>query len=166
MITKDLNKILKITFLTVVLSFVSCDDKQFYDTYQSTKGDWNKADVKEFIFEQTDTLKPYNLFVNIRNNSDYPYANLFLIVKMTDPAGGTIVDTLQYQMANADGSLLGNGFTDFKENKLFYRENYKFPKSGKYKIQIEHAVRANGSVNGDSLLKGISDIGFRVENSN
>ena len=52
------------------------------------------------------------------------------------------------------------------EFKLFYRENYKFVASGTYTVEIEHAVRANGKVNGDSLLLGVSDVGFRIENIN
>jgi len=166
MTIKTLNKLAFVAALSVFFAMISCDDKQFFDEYQSTNGDWSKSDIKKFSFEQIDTLSKYNLFVNIRNNSDYPYNNLFLIVKMSNPDGTAIVDTLQYQMANPDGSLLGSGLTDFKQNKLFYREDFVFSKSGNYTIEIEHAVRENGSVKGDSLLTGISDVGFRIENIN
>lgn len=166
MTTRNLNKLVLYTVFSLALAFVSCDDKQFYDQYQSTNGDWDKSDIKKFEFEQNDTLKPYNLFINVRNNSDYPYANLFLIVKMSQPDGTAIVDTLEYQMANPDGSLLGNGLTDFKESKLYYREDFKFPQSGKYVIEVAHAVRENGKIKGDSLLPGVSDVGFRIENMN
>lgn len=150
----------------MALSLVSCDNKQIFDSYQSTNGSWNKKDIKSFEFNQNDTINPYHLFINVRNNSNYPYNNLFLIVKLYHPKGEIIIDTLQYQMAQADGTLLGNGFTDYKESKLFYRENYKFPSTGKYTVEIEHAVRENGKIQGDSLLPGISEIGFRIENIN
>lgn len=166
MTVKILNKLVAVGVLSMVTLFVSCDEKQFFDEYQSTNGDWNKSDIKKFTFEQKDTLKTYDLFVNLRNNSNYPYSNLFLIVKMISPDGAAVVDTLQYQMANPDGSLLGNGFTDIKENKLFYRDNFKFNDVGVYNIEIEHAVRQNGKVKGDSLLQGISEVGFRIEISN
>lgn len=166
MTIKILNKLVAAGILSTVMLLVSCDDTQFFDEYQSTNGDWNKSDVKKFTFTQKDTVNAYNLFVNIRNNSEYPYSNLFLIVKMFKPNGKAIIDTLQYQMADAEGRLLGNGFTDVKESKLFYREKYKFQNSGTYKIEIEHAVRENGKVKGDSLLKGISEVGFRIENMN
>ena len=149
-----------------MLTFVACDDKQFFDEYQSTDGSWNKSDIKKFSFQQNDTTTIYNLFVNIRNNSDYPYSNMYLIVRMIKPDGITVVDTLQYQMANPDGSLLGDGFTDVKESKLYYRDNFVFKNAGNYQIEIEHAVRANGKINGDSLLSGVSDVGFRIENAN
>jgi hypothetical protein len=34
---------------------------------------------------------------------------------------------------------------------------------GIYKIHIRHAVRQTGKVDGVERLKGISDIGFRIE---
>lgn len=166
MTTQILNKLVAVSLFSLALIFVACDEKQYFDEYQSTNGAWNKSDVKKFTFEQNDTINPYNLFINIRNNSDYPYNNLFVIVKMSNPNGKTIIDTLQYQMAKPDGTLLGNGFTDYKESKLFYRENYKFPVAGNYTIEIEQAVRENGKVKGDSLIPGISDVGFRIENIN
>jgi gliding motility-associated lipoprotein GldH len=85
-----------------------------------------------------------------------------LIVALELPNGFTKVDTLEYQMANPDGSLLGEGFTDIKESKLFYKENVKF--RGKYKVYIKQAVRETGKVPGVEELEGITDVGFRIEN--
>jgi gliding motility-associated lipoprotein GldH len=87
---------------------------------------------------------------------------LFLIVAIEMPNGFTKVDTLEYQMADPDGSLLGDGFSDIKESKLFYKENVRF--RGKYKVHIKQAVRENGKVPGVKELKGITDVGFRIEN--
>ena len=126
---------------------------------------WSKDSVVAFEFETKDLKQAHNLYVNIRNNYDYKYSNLFLIVSMEQPTGITKVDTLQYQMANPDGTLLGSGFTDMKDNKLFYKENYKFPTVGKYKIRIQQAVRKTGKILGDKTLEGITAVGFRLEKS-
>jgi gliding motility-associated lipoprotein GldH len=69
-------------------------------------------------------------------------------------------------MADPNGKLLGTGFTDVKENKLWYKGFVKpfiFNESGEYKIKIQHAMRQNGQVNGIENLEGITDIGFRIE---
>ncbi|MBP6460778.1 MAG: gliding motility lipoprotein GldH, partial [Crocinitomicaceae bacterium] len=58
-------------------------------------------------------------------------------------------------------SLLGDGFTDIKESKLFYKENVRF--RGKYKVYVKQAVRETGKVPGVELLEGITDVGFRIE---
>ncbi|MNR22547.1 Gliding motility lipoprotein GldH precursor [compost metagenome] len=77
------------------------------------------------------------------------------------PNGFTKVDTLEYAMANPDGTLLGNGFTDIKESKLFYKEDVKF--RGKYKVHIKQAVRQSGKIPGVEELEGVTDVGFRIE---
>ena len=70
---------------------------------------------------------------------------------------------MEYELANPDGSLMGQGLTDTKENKLFYKENFVFPKAGKYYINIQQAVRKSGKIEGVELLEGITDVGLRIE---
>jgi gliding motility-associated lipoprotein GldH len=67
-------------------------------------------------------------------------------------------------MAKPNGELLGSGFTDIKENKLWYKEGIVFNESGEYTINIQHAMRENGKVNGVVNLEGITEVGFRIEN--
>ena len=97
----------------------------------------------------------------MRDNNNYPFKNLFLIVAIETPNGFTKVDTLEYEMASADGTLLGNGFSDIKESKLYFKEGVKF--RGKYKIHIKQAVRESGKISGVQELEGITDVGFRIE---
>jgi gliding motility-associated lipoprotein GldH len=69
---------------------------------------------------ELDSTKRYDLFINLRDNNNYQYNN-FDCVCLLKPNGYTKVDTLEYQMAEPDGTLLGNGFTDIKESKLFLK---------------------------------------------
>lgn len=149
--------------LTTVLLVLSCDSNQIFDEYKSVPNQWNKDSLISFTVTPPDSTKYYNLFINIRNTNDYKFSNLFLIAEMNFPHGKTIKDTLEYQMAKPNGELLGVGFTDIKENKLWYKEKVKFDEAGEYKIVIQHAMRNNGEVNGVDNLTGITDIGFRIE---
>jgi gliding motility-associated lipoprotein GldH len=146
----------------IAISLISCDKKRVFDEYKSVGNSWKKDSIVTFSFTQKDTTSAYNLFVNIRNNNNYPFSNLFLIVSMQQPGGLTKVDTLQYEMTNPDGSLLGEGFSDIKENKLFYKEKLKFNKVGTYKVSIKQAVRKTGKIDGEPL-EGVTDVGFRIE---
>lgn len=141
---------------------VSCDKKRVFDDYKSVGTAWHKDSVVSFELPELDPAKTYNLFVNIRDNDKYAFNNLFLIVSLEQPKGEIKVDTLEYEMADADGNLLGEGFSDIKESKLYYKENVRFPK-GKYKVSIRQAVRQNGKVSGVEKLEGITEVGFRVE---
>lgn len=147
--------------LLAVLLFFSCDEKRVFDEYKSVGSAWNKDSIVSFDLPQLDSTKRYDLFVNLRANNYYPFNNLFLIVSLELPNGFTKVDTLEYQMANPDGALLGNGFSDIKESKLYYKEKVKF--RGKYKVHIKQAVRENGKVPGVNALEGITEVGFRIE---
>lgn len=149
--------------LLVSIAFFSCDKKRVFDEYKELSGKWKKEDIVSFTFEQNDTITPYNLFLNIRNNSDYPFNNLFLIVSLQDPDNLIKVDTLEYAMANPDGSLMGQGFSDIKESKLWYQENFVFKQKGKYTVEIQQALRATGSVSGVEELEGVTEVGFRIE---
>lgn len=142
---------------------VSCDDLRIYDQYQTVAGTWKSDKKIEFVLPELDSLNNYNLFITIRNNNEYQYSNLFLISAMKFPNGKVVTDTLEYTMAMPDGQWLGSGFTDIKENKLFYKENVRFLEKGNYQVVLQHAMRKSGEVGGINSLKGIMDVGFRIE---
>lgn len=150
-----------VLLLLVTVLLFSCDKKRVFDEYKSVGDAWNKDSIVTFDLPQLDSTKRYDLFVNLRDNNNFKYNNIFLIVSLESRNGYTKVDTLEYQMANPDGSLLGNGFTDLKESKLYYKENVRF--RGKYKVHIKHAVRETGKIPGIKLLDGITEVGFRIE---
>jgi gliding motility-associated lipoprotein GldH len=152
-----------ILFILIAVLLCSCDKKRVFDEYKSVGKAWNKNTVVDFNLPKLDTTKKYNLYVNLRADDSYEFNNLFLIVALEQPDGLTKVDTLEYQMADADGTLLGDGFSDIKESKLFYKERVQFKASENNKIHIKQAVRKTGKVVGVENLNGITAVGFRIE---
>ncbi|AXT61709.1 gliding motility lipoprotein GldH [Aquimarina sp. AD10] len=147
------------------LSIISCDDKQVFDQYQAVSEAWEIDEKVSFALPELDSLQTYNLFVNIRNNNEYRFSNLFLISEMKFPNGKVLTDTLEYEMAKPSGEWLGSGFSDLKENKLWYKENIRFVEEGVYTITLQHAMRKNGDTNGVTSLEGVTDVGFRIEHA-
>lgn len=147
--------------LLIAILLIACDKKRVFDEYKSVGSAWHKDSIISFDLPELDSTQRYDLFINLRDNNNYPYNNLFLIVTLEKPNGYTKVDTLEYEMAAPDGTLLGEGFTDIKESKLFYKEGVRF--RGKYKVNIKQAVRESGKVPGVTQLEGITDIGLRIE---
>lgn len=150
--------------LLLAVVFIGCDKDRVFDEYKSLPNEWNKDSVLTFKLENIDSLKSYNLFFNVRNNTDFEYSNLFLISEIQFPEGKVITDTLEYHMAAPNGEWLGTGFGDVKESKLWYKEKVRFSESGEYQVSIQHAMRKNGSEKGIENLNGITEIGFRIEN--
>ena len=152
-------------FLIAMLLF-SCNQNVVFDDYKSIDGAWDKDHVVEFNFTAPDSIQSYNLFINLRNDNNYKFSNLFLIAELSYPHGKTLVDTVEYQMAKPSGEFLGSGAFSVKENKLWYKgfnEPFVFSELGNYQIKISQAMRQNGSVEGVKLLDGITDVGFRIE---
>lgn len=150
--------------LFVFLLIVSCDSKIIFDQYQPIKNhQWSSENKIEFIVENIDTISKKNVFINIRNNKDYEFSSLFLIAKIEFPKGIRVIDTLEYEMADIQGKWLGTGFTDVKENKLFYKENVVFSEKGTYKFSIQQATRGINDIEGKNPLKGITDVGLSIE---
>lgn len=154
----------KLGVLAFALLLLSCNSNQVFDQYIPIENQqWPSEKSVDFTVNNLDTISANNVFINIRNNKDYAYSSLFLISKIEFPNGFKVIDTLEYEMTDASGNWLGSGFTDLKENKLFYKENVVFSEIGTYKFNIQHATRGINDIEGKSPLKGITDVGLRIE---
>ncbi|MET6989598.1 gliding motility lipoprotein GldH [Sediminicola arcticus] len=152
--------------ILVFMVLVSCETNTVRSEFKATNdGFWNKDNTISFTFTEQDTISKNNIFITIRNDETYSYSNLFLIAELNFPTGETIKDTLEYEMSRPNGEWLGTGSGSLKENKLWYKENVVFPMKGVYTIEISHAMRKNGTVDGVMDLKGITDVGFQIEKS-
>ncbi|WP_430410795.1 gliding motility lipoprotein GldH [Kordia sp.] len=155
----------KIAFFICIIStflLVSCDGNRVFDEYASVGKSWDKDTALTFKFQQPDSTSSYNMFVNVRNTNEYEFRNLFLIVNMNFPNGNVVSDTLEYEMAKPTGEWLGTGIS-VKESKLWYKEGKRFPFKGIYEVTIQQAMRKINEPNGIQSLKGISEVGFRIE---
>jgi len=154
-------------FLLVLILMFSCDNIIEFNQYKTLENSfWKSGEKIEFAFEVKDTILPKNLYINIRNNNDYEFSNLYIITELKFPNNTLVIDTLQYEMADISGMFLGNGFSEIKENKLFYKEYKVFPISGNYVLNIRHAMRKNGEIDAIEKLYGLQDIGFSIEKIN
>ena len=154
----------KLIIIFSVLLIVSCNSKEVYNTFKPIKkSEWNSENKIEFNVSNVDTISSKNVFINIRNNKDYEFSSIFLIAKINFPSGIKVIDTLEYEMTDAAGNWLGTGFTDIKENKLFYKESVVFNEKGDYNFTVEHATRGIKDVEGVNALQGILDVGISIE---
>jgi gliding motility-associated lipoprotein GldH len=158
-----MHKLLSVLIILIAVS--SCSDSAVFDSFKPiSNSGWHKDSIVNFTFDAVDTMSKNNIYINLRNNNDYQFSNLFLIVGIDFPNNNQVIDTLEYEMTDAEGKFLGSGFTDLKENKLEFKTNVVFPTKGIYGFSIQHAMRKSGEVDGLEVLNGISDVGLRIEN--
>ena len=159
----NLNKI-KIGITFVLTSSISCISEGGFTHYESVAKEG--LSPKPVVFKiPPSALKenPQNLFIRIRNNTEYEFSNIFLIAILKSGDQQVLQDTLEYAMAAPDGSWLGTGFTGLKESKLWWKKGIKIPTERPVQIEISQAIRVNGSANGVSELKGIVSVGISIE---
>jgi gliding motility-associated lipoprotein GldH len=145
-------------FLLLSLFFLSsCDSKRFFEENKSIpKSVWNRYEKIGFDVMITDTTAAYDVYLNVRNDMSYPYANLYFFLETRPPAGRTYKDTIECTLADYSGKWLGKGFGSIKFNRFLFEKGVKFRMAGKYTFTCEQAMRVID-------LQGIKDIGLRIE---
>ena len=157
-----MNRYLKpvLYMLAALVSFSACDPRKITDEYRTLDhSKWDADSAQTFRFSIYRKDQYHNLFFNIRNDRSYPFSNLWLFVTIESPKGETRTDTVQVILADPAGKWLGKGFSGIYNNRPLYMQNVSFPDPGNYTVRILHGMRP-------SQLKGITDIGIRVEKVN
>jgi len=146
-----------LTVISILFVLISCDENRVFDEYKSIpEAVWLKDDLVKFEFTLDDTLSRNQVYIKIRNTVDYPYSNIYLFTKVDFPDGRILIDTLEYEMTDAEGMWLGDGVSGIKNNLLYYKKNVVFYEKGDYKFTVQQGMRS------DSLV-GIQDVGLRIE---
>ena len=152
-------KISKALALLILLVFLcACNQDNETVFMKPVDNQWPKNKNLDFAINIKDASIPKNIIFVVRNNNDYPYSNLWVISTLKDEkTQKTVVDSLNFILANPQGSWLGTGFGETKEILFQYKLNYKFPANGSYKMSLRHGMRRD-------TLAGIEDFGIKLEN--
>jgi gliding motility-associated lipoprotein GldH len=146
-----------ILFAMLLAILVSCDPSRVSDENTILeKSVWNANNKLKFSVIIPDITRRYNVYLKVRNGTEYPYSNLFLFLTTVTPGGQISRDTLELTLADYDGRWLGSGTGSVKFSKFMLQQGIRFSQKGKYTFELEQAMRVRE-------LKGIRDIGFRIE---
>ena len=146
--------------LFLLWTAVSCDPGKVTDQYHPVRNAiWDADTVFTFPFNIARSTENHNIWFNIRNDNSYEFSNLWLFVTISSPRGEAVTDTVQVMLAEPSGKWMGRGFSGIYDNQAIFRRNVFFPESGAYTIQLKHGMRP-------ARLKGITDIGIRIEKIN
>lgn len=140
----------KYLFFSVFIAFVliSCSNDIVYTEYRTLPlSGWDADSVLIFEVPITDTVNSYDIIVDIRHSTVYPYQNMWLFVN---------TDTIDFYLANQRGEWLGNGSGELREMPVLYKSDIRFDSAGTYNFSIIQAMR-------DKSLKGVRDVGLIVK---
>ena len=152
---------MKFAFAIVLICSVaflsSCDRNRLFEENKTIKNnEWDQNASLEFTAVVPDTVKSYNVYINVRNAGFYRFSNLYLFVNTFFPGGQIQRDTLECTLAAPDGQWLGEGLGDIWDSRILFKRNVRFPQPGEYRFELIQAMRINP-------LPGIMDAGIRIE---
>lgn len=136
------------------LAFTSCNNDIVYSQFRPIpSGEWHVDSVAQFDYTIADNEIGYQVLVYVRHTERYPYQNMWLFLD-----NGTQRDTIEFYLADDRGQWLGDKHHGFIEMPVLIEQNYHFVDTGKYAVTIQHGMR-------DSVLRGITDVGFEIVKS-
>lgn len=153
---------MRIVALPFLLLFVcsACDRARLYEKNTDFKQrHWVVSDKPSFDFEIQDTEPKYNLYMTLRNESDYPNSNIYFTYYLSDSTGSSLEKKLntEFLFDKKTGRPLGNsGLGYIYEHKFPLLESYTFQHPGIYTIRYEQFMRTD-------TLRGVVSVGLRVE---
>lgn len=149
-----------ILFLMGVL--FSCDSERVYEqNINLEERYWRVDQPMVFDFNIEDTSQSYNLYYNVRNSLEYPYARLFVQYTLADSLGTPLDKKLnaQFLFDQKTGKPFGqSGIGDVFDHQFLIIGKQVFKQPGKYQLKIEQYNRQD-------TLRGILAVGFRLEKS-
>jgi len=142
--------------LFFILLAASC---QFQDVYNDMEklghGKWHMDQPVVFRVNSADSLVPLDFFLQLRNNNEYPYNNLYLFLLTEFPDGRNYTDTIECLLAQPDGKWYGKRIGSVYENSFLIKKNVLLPRAGLYTFSLKHAMRHED-------LVGITAAGLRI----
>lgn len=148
------NRLLAFLVLTLVLA--GCKNVMYQNSEAIPNKNWEATRNISFEVEVTDTVNGYDFYIDLRNESSYQYANIYMFVNSTFPNGKSARDTVECFLTDKTGRWLGTGLGDIIDNHILFKENVRFPNAGTYMFSFEHGMRQES-------LSGILDVGISLE---
>lgn len=133
-------------------------EKIYYQFKEIKSGTWLQHDTLVFDIDTTDVEFDilYNVSVEVTNNNDYPYRNLWLFIEDNIDNDSIMERTdLEFELADELGKWNGSGFGALYQSSFPLKEKIKFNDKRKYQIRIVHGMR-------DESLKGIEKVGVNI----
>lgn len=143
-------------FFLLLATLAGCGDVMFQQSHKVPNKNWEVDRTFQFEVPVQDTVGSYDFYIDLRNDSDYPYANIYMFVNTTFPSGKTARDTVECILADKRGKWLGDGLGDILDNHILFKENVRFPNSGTYVFEFEQGMR-------EEALPAMLDVGISIE---
>jgi gliding motility-associated lipoprotein GldH len=124
----------------------SCQSDAVFDQSESlAEHGWVQKKQIVFPFEIQDTTKTYDLQVAMRQSNDYPFYNLYFNCRLIQENQGVwkkaFAEAILYDPKT--GKPKGGGVGDMYSHSYTILKGLKFPRRGKYQVELEQYMRTD-----------------------
>jgi gliding motility-associated lipoprotein GldH len=156
----DKSSLIFLFMLAFILS--ACGDTIFFRQDKILANGWPSNDKINFNIGDT-IISKSNVYIHLRNNYEYPFSNVFLIINLRKNQKLLESDTVEYIMADPSGKWLGSGFGEVIDNRLWWKENWLPEEADSLLVEIYQANRINGREKAEENLAGVLSVGLSIE---
>lgn len=150
-----------ISILIIGLVCLSCEKREAYYHFSELKDTgWSKFDTLYFDIDTMSVIPnvPLDITIELANNSDYPYQNIWLYVSDNFEGNTFNLEEKQYELADKLGKWHGSGFGSLYQLSLMYKKGVVLREKRNYQLKIVHGMR-------NEPLLGIEKIGVKIANT-
>lgn len=147
----------------LIIGFIclSCNQREtYYHFTELTDKGWSKFDTISFEIDSLSVQPntPYDITIELVNNSDYPFQNIWLYVEDDFKYPTFVRQEKEYEVANKLGKWHGSGFGSLFQLSLSYKKDVFFPVKRNYRLKVVQGMR-------NEPLFGIEKVGLKIEKS-
>ena len=141
----------------ITLSILSCGPDYLYEkSFELENAEWTYKDTLDFSVDISDTLKIYNLYLDIEHSATYSNQNLYVMISTRFPSGQRIKERVSLELANKAGQWYGDCNSEWCKLRMIIQEGAFFNAEGNHLITVEQFMRVNP-------LPGINSLALRIE---
>ena len=145
-----------------VLFSLSCSRNEVFFEYEPVSpGGWKTTDTLFFCPKIKDTQAVYDVFIEVRNDNQYLYQNLWLYVSGLNGAETAQPRPIEILLADEFGKWNGKGFSFVYEVSIPYLQGVRFSRHSQSVGDSTMTVAIRHGMD-DNPLKGLKNIGLRI----
>ena len=115
---------------------------------------WNQTDAKVFKIDVQENKHPFELVIDFRYMTAYPYDKLLLEVMEIKPGGEKIRHDVDIPVREANGEFIGDKGFDIIDLEFVFDSNLQYPTFGTYTYEIRQVMPEI------EILPGVMEIGL------
>lgn len=153
------NNFFIVAFLSLLLPFYSCSERESYYHFNELKNaDWAIDQALSFDIDSVvlEVGVSYDMSLELTNNVDYPYRNLWVVIEILEQDSMIFEKEMEIFLADRYAKWEGAGFGSLYQSSHMIGRLPVFTQKKDRQISVRHKMK-------DKSLHGIEKLGIKIQ---